>query len=83
MYMITISLDAVFGGLSNVHAEHDHFGCHGGHLVAEAVLEFSVHVSRKRILSIGLPITTVDDTTIWATNLCTWKYMCRTLVDCH
>ena len=47
----------VTGGLADVHAEHDNLGGHGGHLVGEAVLVDAVHVSSKRVFSIGLPFS--------------------------
>lgn len=68
--MLTVALNAVFRCLSNVHAEHDDLGCHGGHLIAEAILEFSIHVSCKRVLAIGLSVTTVYNTSIWPNDLC-------------
>lgn len=58
-----------FGLLSNVHAEHNNLGCHGGHLVAEAVLVDTIHVSSKGVLAIGLPLPIVDVLTIWANDL--------------
>ena len=42
--------------LTYIHAEHHNLGGHGGHLIGEAVLINSVHVSSKSVFSIGLSL---------------------------
>ena len=64
----------VFRSLSNIHAEHDGLGRHGGHLVAEAVLVHTIHVGCKCILAIGLSITGIDQSPIWTLNLQNKEY---------
>ena len=45
-------VDVGLGFLADVHAEHDHFGRHRRHLVAEAVLVDAVAVRSKRVLAV-------------------------------
>ena len=71
-------------GFSNVHAEHDNLGGHGRHLVGEAILVDTVHVSRKCILPIGFPfslgvfsrktsnIVCIIQCCSWESWICTW-----------
>ena len=66
---LTISLHAVFWSLPYLHAEHDYLGCHGGHLVAETVLVYAVHVCRKCVLATRLTLTRVNDSFIRSNNL--------------
>ena len=42
--------------LTYIHAEHHNLGGHGGHLIGEAILVNSVHVSRKGVFSIGFSL---------------------------
>ena len=49
---LTIPFNAILGCLSHIHTEHDYLRSHGGHLIAKAVLELSIHVSCKGVLAI-------------------------------
>ena len=42
--------------LTYIHAEHHNLGGHGGHLIGEAVLINSVHMSSKGVFSIGFSL---------------------------
>ena len=42
--------------LTYIHAEHHNLGGHGGHLIGEAVLVNSVHMSSKGVFSIGFSL---------------------------
>uniref|UniRef100_A0A0E9XHF9 Uncharacterized protein n=1 Tax=Anguilla anguilla TaxID=7936 RepID=A0A0E9XHF9_ANGAN len=66
LVLMSFRLHAVpLGGLSNVDGEHDDLGGHGGHLVAEAELVGSVHVSGHGVLSAGLPVAFVNLRAVW------------------
>ena len=43
-------------GLTYVHTEHHNLGGHGGHLIGEAILVNSIHMSSKGVFSIGLSL---------------------------
>ena len=43
--------------LTYIHAEHHNLGGHGGHLIGEAILVNSVHVSGESVFSIGLSLS--------------------------
>ena len=46
--------------LQDLHGEHDNLGSHGGHFVAEAIPVDAVHVRRKSVLTVALPLTLVQ-----------------------
>ena len=66
---LTISLRMILRGFPYIHAEHDRLWSHGGHPVAEAVLEDAVHVSSKGVLATGLSVSCVDHKVIRTNNL--------------
>ena len=45
-----------FRALTYIHTEHHNLGGHGGHLIGEAILVNSVHVSSKGVFSIGFSL---------------------------
>ena len=65
----TVALHVVFRGFPHVHTEHHCLGGHRGHLIAEAVLVYAVHVCRECVLSIGLPLASVDHPVVRAQDL--------------
>ncbi len=66
---LTVSHGVVFRGFPHFHSEHDNFGGHGGHLVAEAVPVQPVHVSSKCVLATRLTLSRVDHSVIRACYL--------------
>lgn len=53
----------------NIHVEHDDFGRHRRHLVAEAVRVDALHVRGKRVLPARLALALVDHLVVGADNL--------------
>ena len=50
------TLQSHIRGLTYIHTEHHNLGGHGGHLIGEAILVNSVHVSSKGVFSIGFSL---------------------------
>lgn len=66
--LITIDIGIIVWTFAHIHTEHDDLGRHGAHLIGEAILVYSIHMSGKRVLAIGFAFTLMDHFAIGTFN---------------